>query len=155
MADGLSGPHVAAAFLCERVLQERDMVPSFIRVVDRFLVPVMPKLPPGMQLQMQPPTLQVTLVISLKAGTLGGGSYNIRVKIHKPDGSEMSETVVPVFFNGSDDNGVLAGSPLAVVSPEQGLYWIDVYFEESLLTRIPMRVLHQQVALPIQPEKGQ
>jgi hypothetical protein len=149
MSDGLSGPHLSAAFLCERILQERDGVPSFIRVVDRFLVPVIGKLPPGIQ-QMQPPVLQVILVISLKAGSLGAGKYNIRIKLNKPDGSEMQDNTHSVFFNGSDDNGVLLGSPTLIVAPDEGLYWFDVYFEDALMTRIPMRVIHQQVALPPQ-----
>jgi hypothetical protein len=154
MSDGLSGPHLAAAFLCEKVLYERDGVPSFIRIVERFFMPVLPKLPPGMQIQ--PPVLQLTLVLSLKAGSMPGGKYNVTVKLQKPDGSQMQDNALSVFFNGSDDNGVLIGMPMAIVAPDEGLYWFDIYFEESLMTRIPMRVLHQQVALPpFQSGQGQ
>jgi hypothetical protein len=108
--DSMSGPHLNAAFLCERILQERDVVPSFVRVVERFFIPVVSQLPPGMQ--MQAPALQITLVVSLKAGAMPGGKYSLRVKLQKPDGSEMQDNTVPVFFNGSDDNGVLVGMPM-------------------------------------------
>lgn len=153
MTEGLSGPHLSAAFLCERILQERDGVPSFIRVVERFMVPMIANLPLGVQ-AVQPPVLQFTLVIGLKAGSLGSGKYNIRVKLNRPDGSEMQDNTHSVFFNGSDDNGVLLGSPTLIVSPEEGLYWFDIYFEDALMTRIPMRVIHQQVALPPQFQQG-
>jgi hypothetical protein len=147
MPDGFSGPHLNAAFLCERVLQERDNVPSFIRVAERFFIPVpMGKLPHG--IQVPPPILQTNLIISLKAGSLGTGKYKLRVKINKPDGSVLQDIPHSIFFNGSDDNGVLHGVPIVLVSPEEGLYWIDVYFEDSLMTRTPLRVLHQQIQLP-------
>ena len=32
-----SGPHLAMAFLCEKVLEEKDSALSFIRVVDRVM----------------------------------------------------------------------------------------------------------------------
>ncbi len=115
MAGGISGPHLNAAFLCERVLIERDGVPSFIRVAERFFVPVPTgNLPPGMQ--MQPPVLQTTLVVSLKAGTLGTGKYKVRVKLNKPDGTEGQDSAQSVFLNGSDDNGILQGFPIVLVS---------------------------------------
>jgi hypothetical protein len=144
---GLSGPHLSAAFLCEKVLHERDGVPSFIRIVERFTVPTAPKLPPGVQLpaglQIGQPTIQIFLVIGIKAGSMGTGKYNMRAKIYKPDGTETQTNPFSVFLNGTDDNGALVVSPLVIVGPDEGLFWIDVYFEESLLTRIPMRVLHQ------------
>jgi len=154
-SSGGGGPHLSAAFLCERILQEKDGVPSFIRVVERFMVPVLPNLPPGMQV-MQPPALQFTLVVSLKAGSLPAGKYNLRIKLQKPDGSNVQDNLAQIFMNGSDDNGALVGMPMVLVKPDEGLYWFDVLFEEALLTRIPMRVLHQQVALPPFPQgKGQ
>lgn len=152
--ESIHGPHLAAAFFCERILQERDGVPSFIRVVERFTIP-MPdpaKLPAGMQFPA--PVLQVTLVVSIKAGTIGAGKYNLRVRLNKPDGAEMQDTAHPIFMNGSDDNGFLFFTPMVLVAPEEGLYWFDVYFETALLTRIPLRVIHQQIALPFQPGKG-
>jgi hypothetical protein len=153
MSDGLSGPHLAAAFLCEKVLQEPDQVPSFIRVVERFMVPVFPNPPQGMQIQQ--PAIQITLVVSLKAGSIPGGKYIVQVKLQKPDGSNAPDNNIPVFFNGSDDNGVLIAMQMIIPSPDEGLYWFDVYFEGAgLLTRIPMRVLHQAVALPFQPAQG-
>jgi hypothetical protein len=145
--NSFSGPHLSAAFLCEKVLVERDNVPSFIRVAERFTVPVfVGEPPPGVQLP--PQIVQTTLVISLKSGDLGAGKHNVRVRMQKPDGSYLKENVASVFFNGGDDNGAIVGMPIAVMSPEEGLYWLEIYFESALITRVPMRVLHQQVDLP-------
>jgi hypothetical protein len=146
---GIDGPHLAAAFLCEKVLQESDGVPSFIRVVERFTVAIPPKLPPGVQLppalQFPPPVLQFHLVVTVKAGGIGGGKYAMKVVLNKPDGTALPPSVFPVFFNGGDDNGVTMIAPIMMPNPEEGLFWFDVYFEETLMTRIPLRVLHQQM----------
>ncbi|PWU01394.1 MAG: hypothetical protein C5B51_23050 [Terriglobia bacterium] len=143
---GFSGPHLACAFLCEKVLLERDNVPTFVRVVDRFTVPVFQNLPPGVQVPQ--PVIQLNLVVMLKAGTLGAGKYKIKIIIQKPDGNRSPENILEAFFSGSDDNGVMAVAPLVFPSPLEGLHWIDVYFEQSLITRIPMRVLFQSTPLP-------
>jgi hypothetical protein len=151
--DGISGPHLAAAFLCEKVLQERDGVPSYIRAVDRFTVLKLPtgaQLPPGMAL----PTIQAHLVIALKAGDLAAAKYKINVTLVKPDGSEVSSQEIEVFFSGSDDNGVAVTSPMAIPNPDEGLHWFDVYFEGQRLTRVPMRVLFQKIQLAQFPTIG-
>jgi len=153
LPEGISGPHLASAFLCEKVLNERDGVLSFIRVVERFMVPKF-SLPPGFQLPPGtiPNAIQFQLVVTLKAGSIGGGKYKMRISLMKPDGTEASSNAVEVFFNGSDENGVNVIAPINIPSPEEGLHWFDVYFEERLITRIPLRVLYQQVQMnPFQP----
>lgn len=149
-----SGPHVSTAFLCEKILIERDGVPSFIRVANRFTVPVFSgQAPPGVQIPQQ--IIQTTLVISLISGDLGGGKQNIKVRMQKPDHSYMSEQSLPVFFNGGDDQGALVALPIVLASPEEGLYWFDVSLEGVPLTRIPMRVLHQPAVLQFQQPPGE
>ena len=146
-----SGPHLSVAFLCEKVLIERDGVFSIIRVVDRFTIPVFGVVPPGVQIP--PPVIQAAMVVGLKAGSVATGQYNVRIRGIKPDGGQFLETNAQMFFPGGEDAGVLAPIPVVISNPEQGLYWFDVYFEEALLTRIPMRVLHQVAVLPPIPSQ--
>jgi len=150
---GISGPHISAAFLCEKVLVERDGVISFIRVVDRFTIPVFENLPPGVQVPA--PVIQVTIAVALKAGSIGTGKFKVTVRGQKPDGSRLPDNNQQVFFQGGEDTGALLAFQVGFASPDEGLWWFDVYFESALLTRIPMRVLHQ-LAAPIQmPGMGQ
>jgi len=148
----VDGPHISAAFLCEKVLVERDSVASFIRVVDRFTVPVFSNVPAGLKLP--DPTIQVTLVISLKAGSVGAGTHPVKIGMYKPDGSVAFESTASAFLSGSEDNGVLMAIPIIVSKPEEGLHWIDVSFEEILLTRVPLRVIFQTTVLPFQGMPG-
>jgi hypothetical protein len=156
---GLSGPHLSAAFLCEKVLHERDGVASFIRVVDRFTVAVPPKLPenvilpPGM---FPPPIVQFFLAVSIKSGTLTTGQYQMTIKLSKDGAIKLPDNELKVFLNGSDDNGVLVILPVNLPNPEEGLYWFDIYFETGLITRVPLRILYQQMQFPQMPfpQKG-
>ena len=145
MEDQESGPHLSMALLCERVLQERDGVISLIRVVDRFMVP-------GVSREMQPSPLQTTLVIGFKSGA-ATGKHVIRIRPVTPSGMALPEQEFPVLFEGRDRGpGIVA--QIGFMLNEEGLYWIDVLFEDSVVTRIPMMVLYQRVAQasgPVEP----
>lgn len=144
-----SGPYIQAALICEKMLAEPGNVPTFVRVVDRFDVPKFAgPLPPGVQ--MMPQVIQFTLVIMLKSGDLGSGRHDLVIRLQKPDGSYAPEGHVPIFFQGSQENGAMAALPVVMPNPEEGLHWFDVIFEGSLITRVPMRVLYQPTPLPIQ-----
>lgn len=151
---GLAGPFVSAALLCEKVLTEIDQVPTFVRVAERYTIPVMPtRLPPGMPIPPLPPSLvQCTLVVLLKAGDLPGGRYAIRIDHIPPEGPEARGPEGAVVFNGSDENGAMIRSPLNLMSPAEGLHWFDVYFEDERLSRIPMRIIHQPVQIQFMPQ---
>src|SRR5664280_468503 len=94
MEDQNSGPHLAMAVLCEKVLQEHDGVISVIRVVDRFTVH-------GTAKEMPPSPLQTNIVVLFKSGATTG-KHMIRIRPLKPSGGEMPETEFPALFEGRD-----------------------------------------------------
>jgi hypothetical protein len=145
-----TGPHISAAFLCEKVLVEPGNVPTFVRVVDRFTIPKFSgTLPPGVQLPPQQP-LQFTLVVMLKSGDLGAGSHPLIIKLQKPDKTYASTVEASIFFQGGDDNGAMIMTPIGLPAPDEGLHWFDVLFEGELITRISLRVLFQPAVLQMQ-----
>jgi hypothetical protein len=150
-----SGPHLSAAFLCERILIERDGVPSFIHVAERFTIAVLPPLPPGIPPPpIPPPVISTNLVTSLKAGDLKIGKYELTIKRQNPDGLYEPDNIQQIFFNGSEESGIVQGIQMLIASPAEGLYWFDIYFGPALLTRVPMRVLHQLIPIQFQQVKG-
>src|ERR1039458_906350 len=148
MSDDLSGPHVSAAFLCDRVLQEANGVLSFIRVIDRFTRPK-----PGPQLPPQP--IQVMMVISLKSGGVSTGNYKLKIRVFKPNAqSPVVEMENDAFFEGGQERGVTIMTPFLILPDEEGLFWIDVLFENNRITRMPFRVIFAtapSVQGPVQP----
>src|SRR5437016_4523830 len=123
-ADDLSGPHLMAAFLCEKVLREPDGVFSFIRVVDRFIRPKPSALPTGAQVL----PIQVMLVASFKVGGIGTGSYRVKIRGHRPNPTAplLMEAENELFTDGGPDQGLALIAPIVMNLDEEGLYWIDV-----------------------------
>lgn len=135
------GPYVQMAVLCERVLQERDGVASIIRVVDRLTVSAS-----GVEPPVDMPATQVNFpaVIMLKSGFMKG-RFNVRIVPTTPSGKTLPEMSVGVLLEG-DDRGVNMFLQLGLLAQEEGLYWFDVFFEQQLLTRIPLRLVYQRLS---------
>ncbi len=137
MPDQMSGPFLASALICERVLQEADGVLSLIRVVDRFFVR-------GKDKDMPTSRIAGNLVIGMKSGFYRGKMY-IRIRPNTPSQEVLPTQDFPVLFEG-EDRGVGIVAPFKLDVKEEGLYWFDVLIEDQVITRIPMRVVYQPVA---------
>jgi uncharacterized protein DUF6941 len=125
-----------AAF-CEKVLFETNGVVSLIRIVDRFNVN-------GPTPEMAPASLTFFLVVAFKAGFVRG-KHIIRVIPLSPGNVDLPAIEMPQFFEGDDDRGVMVAAQMNFLVKEEGLYWFRVYFENALVTQMPLRVVYQQV----------
>ena len=143
------GPFLSYALLCEKVLQEQDSVVSFIRIVDRI---VSTSVGPETPAHMPPVPVNLTLALCLKSGTARGRNA-IRVRLRAPTGLHAGTDIsVPVLFEG-DDRGVSAYLNAAFQATDEGVYWFEVALEDPdvLLTKLPLRVLYQPLAIGRQP----
>jgi hypothetical protein len=135
-----SGPYLAAAVLCERVLQEINGTLSAIRIVDRFMATVQgPTAPEAMPLVQ----VNLTALIIFKSGD-AKGSYQVKLQAVSPSGFRTGEMSVPILLEG-DERGAHVIFEIKFQTQEPGLYWFDVSLNEDLVTRIPLRVLYQRV----------
>lgn len=134
-------PHLHVATFCEKVLREADGVNSLIRLVDRFNVQ-------GATEEMQPIALQFILYISFKSGFLRG-KQKISIRPKSPKGEDLPSMDIPVLFEGDDDRGPALAIPIGWTATEEGLFWWDLYVNDVLVTRMPLRVAYQQVRMPI------
>ncbi len=140
--DAPTGPYLIAACLCEKVLVEQDGVHSLVRIVDRI---THREAGPNATEEMPSIHYPLHLFISLKpGGTLG--SYQIIVRMMKPDGSTQPIGQIPVAFHGGEDQGASLVVVLQAEYTLQGLYWFEIYWEQiqegNLLTKVPLRLLY-------------
>ena len=56
---------------------------------------------------------------------------------------------IPVLFEGDDDRGPAIEIPLGWTANEEGVFWWDLYVNDVLVTRMPLRVVYQQMRMPI------
>lgn len=135
----LTGPYVAVATFCERVLREHDNVISVMRVVDQLNINAQgPDVPSDL-----PPTptgLSIALVI--RRGT-AKGRHAIFVRPEAPSGDQRDALEVSVNLMGEEETGVNFVLDLTGFQVDQeGLWWFDVLFGDARtqIARIPLRV---------------
>lgn len=144
-----SGPYVQVAAFCEKVLEEKDGVLSLIRVVDRITHTVAG---PGAPAEMQPFPYQLMLALTLKTGQARGG-YNLKIVRELPSGirEESQGPSFRIHFEGEGDRGQNLVLQLQLMFEQEGLHWFDVFLEEQLLTRLPLRVVYARISQAGQP----
>lgn len=135
---GDKGPYLAVAVICERALQEQDGVISLIRVIDRITVGASG---PDVPYDMPPVPINFTVVIALKSGS-ARGRHTLKLTPEDPSGLKLNTLEMPVHFEG-EDRGANLIVQFGLTAEMEGLYWIDAYFADDLLTRIPLRVIYQ------------
>jgi len=139
-------PFVALACFCENVLQDKDEVVSAIRIVDTYTIPPLPE---GVEVPADAVRGLIMLrgLVALKAGdVVGQGTVRLvmqrvngeRAPIGPPDGW-------PVEMKGGE-HGVNLHLQIPLGVKNFGLLWFDVFWNETLLTRIPLRLRQGQTA---------
>lgn len=135
----MPGPYVQLATFCEKVLQEQDGVLSIIRAIDRIILTgaegAPSELPEG-------GTLQLTLAVALKADD-AQGRHPVALRVQSPSGVFLPEQRFDVMFEGGE-RGVNLILNLGLEAVE-GLYWVEIVVSDSLVTRVPLRVMYQRV----------
>lgn len=138
----LEGPFLAAALLCESVLQEKDGRLSVIRIVNRITHQAV-----GSDTSEKMPaiTIKLTALISFRAG-FARGSYNVKLRPTTPSGKRLPEVSLPILLEG-EDRGHNLILPVQFQAAEDGVYWFDVLLAERLITRIPLRLIYRRITM--------
>lgn len=138
-------PYLSAAFLCERVLLEKDEVLTAVRIVDTFYVSVPKNLPPDAK-----PTIQLTVLLSFKK-VIGDQLEKHQATLHMygPSG-EMSEPPpsLDFYFKADEVSGSNLILNLGLPVKEFGTHRIDVLVDGDHVTTIPFRLLERPEEKP-------
>jgi hypothetical protein len=133
-------PHLQVATFCEKILEEKDGALTLVRMIDRLTHH-------GQEAEMQPFPFSLALAVVFKSGFMRGRA-TITVCPVSPTGKVLPALTHQVHFEG-DERGAGLALHLTFVFEEEGLYWFDVRLNEELVTRVPMRILYQQVSARI------
>jgi hypothetical protein len=139
-----TGPHLLAALICEKVLNEQDGVLSAIRIIDRIQqTAVGPDAPE----QMQPFVVDnLTLLITIKSDQ-ARGRYGIKVRPEEPSGVQLPPMEQAITIQPGP-TGVNLIMPFVLAIQAEGVYWFDVFLTgpapqaDRLLTRVPLEVIY-------------
>jgi hypothetical protein len=121
MADhSRKGPFVQAAVICEKVIEERDGTLTLVRIIDRYMTLATG---PAAPTTMEPVTVQVAYVLSLRAGA-ARGRHTVTIELEKPSG--QTERLLNRDVNFSAAHMVANLIVNAQLNCEhEGIYWIS------------------------------
>jgi len=134
------GPYIQMAGLCELVLEEKTGVLSLIRIIDTITHKVAS---PDAPTEMPPVTYPMKMVIMLKAGR-ARGRHELKIIPELPSGELKFPLIQSIHMEG-EEQGVNRIINMLFTFTMEGLYWFNVYFDDSLLTRIPLRVKYERI----------
>ena len=134
-----TGPYVTGAFFCEKILEEKDGVLTFVRVIDQYNIAV--EAPEGADVPEDlPPTVQdFVYVVAMKSGKAKGRS-SVRIDFEQPNGELKTILKRDVHFEGEDRGVNLIVRGRARI--QEGLHWTHVWVENQEVTRTPLRVTY-------------
>lgn len=134
------GPYIQIAGLCEQVIEDKTGALSLIRVIDTITHAVAS---PDAPAEMPPVTYPMKMVIMLKAGR-AHGRHELKIIPEQPSGEIKPPLARSIHMEG-EERGVNHIINMVFTFTMEGLYWFNVYFDDSLLTRIPLRVKYERI----------
>ncbi len=139
VAAGRGGPFVRSALLCEKVLQERDGVMSYIRVIDRVMrTDRRPDAPENLE----PFQHSMYAALSFVAGD-ARGRHTVVMEIEPPNGLKKQIASIDVQFEGGNKAAAIAAL-LNITLDAEGVHWIHVLLDGEPITQIPLEVQYRR-----------
>lgn len=129
-------PLLAAAIICEKVLQEEGNVVTAIRIVDLINLQ-------GDSKEFIPGVVGFTILILFRSGE-AIGKRTLELSCCSPSGETVkSQKQVITFEGGSHGQTLILNINLSL--SETGTYWFDVKIGQQVMTRIPLTVNYQRI----------
>ncbi len=142
------GPYIQVAGLCEQVIEDKTGALSLIRIIDTI---THTEARPDAPTDMPPVTYPMKMVIMLKAGR-ARGRHELKIVPEMPSGELKQSFVQSVQMEG-EERGVNHIINMVFTFTMEGLYWFNIYLDDSLLTRIPLRVKYNRVVIQEAPPR--
>jgi hypothetical protein len=133
------GPYLQMAVLCEKVQLDPDGVASIVRVTDEVVIRV-----GGSTGDWPMRVVSLSLAMSFNAGA-ACGRHVVRVEpAQEGMVAEVRELELDFAELNRSNNLVI---PLDLEVAGDGLHWFDVYLDDTLVTRVPLRIRYEGLRL--------
>jgi hypothetical protein len=141
------GPYLAAAVFCDSVVEGADGAMSAIRIIDHVRLKIPANAPADVLSAKKPALVSLWLLLSFKTG-FAKGKHEVRLVMHSPLGKRHVIKKDRVPFRKEPHGGINLKINLNVLIKNFGLFWIDVYLDGKLLTRMPLQISLERVEVP-------
>lgn len=131
-------PYILAALLCENVIEDKTGSLSVIRIADKVEFETQ-GMPEGYK-----PVIAIKGLVAIRSGPVKG-EFILTMKVMRPNGEQKGAPItLPTvkLLGGDQGSNTILNLNLGV--EDEGLHWFDIYFQDDLLTRIPLTVVRKQ-----------
>lgn len=139
--DFKTGPFVKVACFCDTVIEEKDGVYTFVRIID--VITHHPRLP-DMPDEMPPFIYPLKMVIMLGAG-MARGRHRLEVVLEYPNGLRESGDSLLVTVHFEEGRTATVVADLAFEFEQEGTYLFHVVLEDEHLTSIPVTIRYAPI----------
>ena len=137
------GPFLTAAALCEQVIEDKTGVLSLIRLIDTIVNAVTS---PDAPEEMPPVTYSMKMVIMLKSGR-AKGRHELKISPELPSG-ELKQSITQSVQMEGEERGINQIINMVFTFTIEGLYWFNIYLDDTLFTKVPLRIKYNRVVIP-------
>ena len=145
----VGGPFLTTAFICEKALNEKDGVQSFIRVFDRLSI----NFSTGEDIEdKRNRTVAITLAVVFKSGDFKG-TKSLEIRVNRTARNETKPLGKPLeiaFEGGEHGPGVIVEVLFAAFEPD--LVWFEVVLDKQIVSKIPLRIVATEPLSAARPE---
>jgi hypothetical protein len=136
MAPERKGPFLSAALIAERVLAEEDGTLTFVRIVDKCVIPAEAiKNRKGDDLDFSP----MRIALTFKAWGYGEKSHVLIIQ-GGPSGKSKPLGMTEIPFDGTQGRSYPVFAPVVITWDGDGFYWFDIQLDNKFVTRIPFEI---------------
>lgn len=132
----LGGPFLAAAFFCEKVIEDEDGALSALRIVDACSIR---EVAAGDVPFERPVIVSILALVILRSGD-AAGPHELAVVPELPDGTRMDTESREVFLPEAPNGGTTMQFNVTFPAKQSGIFWLDVFLDGKLSTRMPLMV---------------
>src|SRR5579864_1184110 len=144
-----SKPRVyVSAFLCQSTIREQGDLLTAVRIVDGFTTSAIGELTTGEVMYFP---VNVSAVVIFRAEM--PSKSTLTIKVRDPRGEELQGTRSFSVHSKSLIEGHTLNINFRVPGQKEGDFWFEVYVDDELATKVPLRITHQK-RVP-RPEPGQ
>lgn len=132
-------PYLLMAVICQRAQQDQYGSFSIINILEHL---VAGSDDPNAPEQMPTFRLEANLVVMFASGD-AIGDRSVIIVAEEPDGERLQPVEQKITLRGGDQRSTIVSS-LSLDISKTGVYWFDVFLEDRLVTRIPLRIGYER-----------
>lgn len=135
----IGGPFLASAVFCDSVVRGEDGAMTAVRMIDHITIAIPSDAPLDVPSEDKRILAQIDGLIGFKKGD-SGARHQLKLVMNSPSGKSQVITEQVADFKDETHGGYNLRMKTSIAVSAGGLFWLDVYLDGNLVTRMPLLI---------------